>query len=41
LNFIASVSGIYESVQAIEFKFSFTNNEKKVVAKGHVQIGLL
>jgi len=41
LIFEALVDGIYESVNAIEFKFSFKNNELKVVAKGKIQIGLL
>jgi acyl dehydratase len=35
----AEVSGIYESVKAIEFKFKFINTELKVVAKGKIQIG--
>ena len=39
LTFTASVDGIYESVNAIEFKFKFLNESNKVVAKGHVQIG--
>lgn len=41
LIFKASVNGIFESVNAIEFKFNFTNIENKVVAKGHIQIGIL
>lgn len=39
LVFKAQVSGVYESVKAIEFKFKFINNELKVVAKGKIQIG--
>ena len=39
LAFKAEVSGIYESVKAIEFKFKFINAELKVVAKGKIQIG--
>ena len=35
----AEVSGIYESVKAIEFKFKFLNSDTKVVAKGKIQIG--
>lgn len=35
----AEVSGIYESVKAIEFKFKFINTELKVIAKGKIQIG--
>ena len=41
LNFEAEMEGIYESVNAIEFKFKFSNQNNKVVAKGHVQIGLI
>lgn len=41
LDFYASVSGIFESVNAVEFKFTFRNQEKVIVAKGHVQIGVL
>ena len=39
LDFKAEVSGIYESVKAIEFKFKFLNSNLKVVAKGKIQIG--
>lgn len=35
------VAGIYESVNAVEFKFVFTNNGGKTVAKGKIQIGIL
>jgi 3-hydroxybutyryl-CoA dehydratase len=41
LQFTANVSGIYESVNAIEFKFIFKNSESKTVAKGKIQIGIL
>ena len=37
----AVVSGLYESVGVVEFKFDFRNMENKVVAKGKIQIGLL
>ena len=39
LVFKAEVSGVYESVKAIEFKFKFINAELKVVSKGKIQIG--
>lgn len=40
--FEAVVNEVFESVNAIEFKFSFKNeSSKKVVAKGKVQIGIL
>ena len=41
LDFKATVTGFYESVNAVEFKFDFKNSESKVVAKGKIQIGLL
>ena len=41
LDFSAEVSGVYESVNSVEFKFNFKNPEKKTVAKGKIQIGLL
>jgi 3-hydroxybutyryl-CoA dehydratase len=41
LIFEAKVTGVYESVKAIEFKFVFKNKDLKVVAKGQIQIGLL
>ena len=37
----AKVTGIFESVNAVEFKYYFTNSASKTVAKGKVQIGLL
>ena len=41
LFFEAHVTGIFESVNAIEFKYLFKNEASKVVAKGKFQIGLL
>ena len=41
LFFKASVLGIYESVNAVEFKYEFRNLINKVVAKGNFQIGIL
>ena len=40
LDFTATVEGFYESVNAVEFKFSFKNAASKIVAKGKIQIGL-
>lgn len=41
LFFDAEVTGVFESVGAVEFKFSFKNNEGKILAKGKFQVGLL
>jgi 3-hydroxybutyryl-CoA dehydratase len=41
LDFKAIVIGVYDSVNAVEFKFDFKNTAAKVVAKGKIQIGLL
>lgn len=41
LQFNAEIIGIYDSVDAIEFKYNFKNKDKKIVAKGKFQIGLL
>ena len=41
LRFNAQIIGVYESVNAIEFKYSFINKDGKIVAKGKIQIGLL
>jgi 3-hydroxybutyryl-CoA dehydratase len=41
LLFNAEVIGVYESVNAVEFKYSFKNKDTKIVAKGKIQIGLL
>jgi acyl dehydratase len=41
LHFESEIEGIYESVNTIEFKFKFINQHSSVVAKGHIQIGLI
>lgn len=41
LQFKAEIIGIYDSVNAIEFRFNFINRDGKVVSKGKIQIGLL
>lgn len=41
LQFKAIVTAVYDSVNAVEFKFDFRNSESKIVAKGKIQIGLL
>jgi 3-hydroxybutyryl-CoA dehydratase len=41
LDFEAKIDGIYESVETVEFSFKFINCDKQIVAKGHVQIGIL
>lgn len=41
LLFNATVTGIYESVNAVEFKFDFRNEDARIVAKGKIQIGIL
>ena len=41
LDFSATVDGVFESVQAIEFKYIFKNADRKTVAKGHIQIGII
>ena len=41
LQFNAEIIGIYDSVNAIEFKYNFKNRSAKIVAKGIFQIGLL
>jgi 3-hydroxybutyryl-CoA dehydratase len=38
---IAEAKEIHESVNTIIFKFSFTNQNNKTIAKGNIQIGLL
>jgi 3-hydroxybutyryl-CoA dehydratase len=40
LQFTAEIVGVYESVNAVEFKYSFKSNGK-IMAKGKFQIGLL
>jgi len=37
----AEVTGVYESVNAVTFKFKFLNQENKTVSKGKFQVGLL
>ena len=41
LQFEASVSGVFESVNTIEFKYRFINSNKKMVAKGEIAIGII
>jgi len=41
LDFEAFVSGVYESVNTIEFKYKFIKPNGKIAAKGLIQIGLL
>jgi acyl dehydratase len=41
LSFTASVSGVFESVNVVEFKYYFRNSQLKVVARGKVQIGII
>lgn len=41
LEFEAFVSGIYESVDAVEFKFKFVKPDGKTAAKGSIQFGIL
>jgi 3-hydroxybutyryl-CoA dehydratase len=41
LSFTASVSGVFESVNAVEFKYYFKNSQTKIVAKGKIQIGII
>lgn len=41
LFFNAEIMGVYDSVNAIEFKYNFKNKESKIIAKGKFQIGLL
>lgn len=41
LDFDATVSGIYEAVNAVEFKYKFMKPDGTVAAKGAIQIGVL
>lgn len=41
LFFEAVITGVYESVKAVEFKFTFKNKDLTTMAKGQIQIGLL
>jgi 3-hydroxybutyryl-CoA dehydratase len=40
LNFHAEIDELFESVKVVKFKYYFSNNEDKKVAKGTIQIGL-
>ena len=41
LDFTAKAEDISEAVNVVLFKFTFRNSKGKVVAKGHVQIGVI
>jgi len=41
LSFVAKVNEVFDSVQAVEFKFSFSNEKGIKVAVGKVQIGVI
>lgn len=41
LMFHAKIEDVFESVNTIEFKFYFENDNKQKVAKGNIQIGVL
>jgi len=41
LLFESEITGLFESVNTIEFKFTFKNQESEVAAKGRIQIGVL
>ena len=41
LRLTAKVSGVFESVHTVEFKYFFENGEGKKVARGTLQIGIL
>lgn len=41
LDFTAKVEDFSEAVSTVIFKFTFKNENGKVVAKGHVQIGII
>ncbi len=41
LLFEAKVSGVYESVNAIEFKYKFFKSDRQIAAKGLIQIGVI
>jgi len=41
LTFKAIIQDIFESVNVVEIKFSFINNDSVTVAKGKINIGLL
>ena len=41
LSFEATVIGVYESINTVEFKFYFANKESVIISKGKIQIGIL
>lgn len=41
LTFEATVTGVFESVNSVEFKYRFINLDKKTVAKGDISIGII
>ena len=41
LLFEAKITAIHESVNTVQFKFTFKNKDADVVSKGRIQIGLL
>jgi acyl dehydratase len=41
LELVAEVSGFFESVNAVEFKYYFQNEQGEKVARGKLQIGIL
>lgn len=41
LYFESIVIGVFDSVKVTEMKYKFVNEEKKIVAKGKIQIGIL
>lgn len=41
LSFSANVYEVYDSVNAVVFKYNFKNELSKVVAKGKIQIGII
>ena len=41
LDFEAKVSGVFNAVNAVEFKYRFIKSDSKVAAKGTIQIGIL
>lgn len=41
LDFYAKIEEIYESVNTIEFKFYFSNEKQKKIARGKIQIGII
>lgn len=41
LHFKATVVGVFESVNVVEFKYEFRNEEQKITAKGKISIGII